>query len=81
MKKEELIHTHALLAELRNHIARTDDTSINVPEYDAMSVNPVAIHLGKGQHEDAVFALANGLAAYESPTVEATATAVAPADD
>ena len=84
MKKQELIHYHGLLVQLHNYLEETNETSIEIPEYDTLGATPVAIHVGKGQHEDAVFALSEGLADYSSTEAEianARPLGPVPADD
>ena len=69
MDKQELIHTHALLAEIRNYADETETLDAETPEYDEMDVAPIALTATANDHEEAVFTLASELA--ESLTVEA----------
>lgn len=61
MKKQELIHLHGLLSEVRS--ACEDGTELDLSEYEAFDVQPTSIHRSKTDHKTAVFKLANGLTA------------------
>ena len=61
MKKQELIHLHGLLAEVRTHYEELADTTVDHDEYTALGVRPTSIHKSKTDHKAAVFALADGL--------------------
>lgn len=62
MKKQELIHYHSLLNELKKSVENQTGEDIDTSEYESLDVSPVSIHAGKSQHEDAVFALSEALA-------------------
>jgi hypothetical protein len=57
MKKQELIHLHGLLAEVRNHYEMKTDTEMTLNEYQTLGVRPTSIHKSKTDHKEAVFAL------------------------
>ena len=59
MKKQELIHLHGLLAEVRGEY--DDSEELDCSEYDAFGVQPTSIHRSKTDHKTAVFKLAGGL--------------------
>jgi hypothetical protein len=61
MKKQELIHLHGLLAQVRNHYQQTNDTNVDHERYDELGVRPTSIHKSKTEHKRAVFALAEGI--------------------
>ncbi|WP_435159712.1 UPF0058 family protein [Haladaptatus sp. DFWS20] len=61
MKKQELIHLHGLLAEVRNQYEIRNDQSIELPDYEETGVHPTSIHHSKTAHMGAVFELADGL--------------------
>jgi hypothetical protein len=77
MKKQELIHLHGLLAEVRKHHEARTGTSVEYESYDSLGVRPTSIHKSKTDHKAAVFALAEGITAdmrrAESETVPAAA--------
>ncbi len=57
MKKQELIHLHGLLSEVRGEY----EEELDLSEYDAFGVQPTSIHRSKTDHKKAVFKLADGL--------------------
>ncbi|AEN04515.1 UPF0058 family protein [Halolamina sp.] len=59
MKKQELIHLHGLLAEVRG--AYDDSEELDCSKYEAFGVQPTSIHRSKTDHKTAVFKLAGGL--------------------
>lgn len=61
MKKQELIHLHGLLAEVRNHYETSIGTEIDDEDYQTLGVRPTSIHKSKTDHKAAVFALASGI--------------------
>jgi len=60
MKKQELIHLHGLLSEVRSEYADRGD--LDLSEYESYNVQPTSIHRSKTDHKTAVFKLAEGLA-------------------
>ena len=63
MKKQELIHLHGLLAEVRKHHEARAGTSPEYEAYESLCVRPTSIHKSKTDHKAAVFALADGITA------------------
>ena len=61
MKKQELIHLHGLLAEVRNHYEEKQGVEVEHQEYTELGVRPTSIHKSKTDHKGAVFALASGI--------------------
>ncbi|MEF8799879.1 MAG: UPF0058 family protein [Halolamina sp.] len=61
MKKQELIHLHGLLSEVRSECAGRGD--LDLSEYKSFGVQPTSIHRSKTDHKTAVFKLADGLTA------------------
>ena len=61
MKKQELIHLHGLLAEVRNHYEERAGTEVDHERYTGLGVRPTSIHKSKTDHKAAVFALAEGI--------------------
>jgi hypothetical protein len=61
MKKQELIHLHGLLAEVRKHHEARTGVSAEYESYQSLGVRPTSIHQSKTDHKDAVFALADGI--------------------
>ena len=62
MRKQELIHLHALCLLLRE---RLDERNAISPEafagYDDIRLDPTAVHRRKAEHHEAVLALLDGL--------------------
>jgi hypothetical protein len=61
MKKQELIHLHGLLAEVRNHYEQSVGSEVDDERYRELGVRPTSIHKSKTDHKAAVFALADGI--------------------
>jgi hypothetical protein len=61
MKKQELIHLHGLLAEVRDHYEQSIGTEVDDERYHELGVRPTSIHKSKTDHKAAVFALADGI--------------------
>ena len=61
MKKQELIHLHGLLSEVRTQIEVWDDSELEMSGYESMGVRPTSIHRSKTDHKAAVFEIANGI--------------------
>lgn len=53
MRKQELIHLHALLAEVEEHCTQGADFS----EYESLGIGASSIYRRKDDHQEAVFAL------------------------
>lgn len=79
MKKQELIHLHGLLSEVRAECVKTPDMDIDLSEYNELGVQPTSIHRSKTDHKAAVFSLARGLT--ESLEAESTTETIAPSAD
>ncbi|QZX99443.1 UPF0058 family protein [Halobaculum rubrum] len=77
MKKQELIHLHGLLSEVRSEYDEWG-TDIDLTEYKELGVKPTSIHRSKTDHKAAVFKLASGIT---SSAEEETTEPVAPRAD
>jgi len=63
MRKDELLYVHQLLAALRRAVEQRGDLDPEaITAYETLSVSPVAAYAQKGDHEQAVTALAVALA-------------------
>lgn len=61
MKRQELIHTHALLFEVRIYLHRKErPPSDAFAAYDRQMIRPHHIHHGKEAHRRAIALLLNG---------------------
>ena len=77
MKKQELIHLHGLLAQVRDHYEETVGEEVDHERYTELGVKPTSIHKSKTDHKAAVFAIADGITSEfgedEAERVSATA--------
>jgi hypothetical protein len=74
MRKQELIHLHTLLAEVAGYCER-EGVSPSLERYRSCGTRPMTINDSKDDHEEAVLALARGLAAPVDGDPERTAVA------
>ncbi|MFB6280875.1 MAG: UPF0058 family protein [Haloferacaceae archaeon] len=63
MKKQELIHLHGLLAEVRDQCESWEGETFDLTEYRELGVRPTSIHKSKTDHKRAVFELVSGITA------------------
>lgn len=61
MKKQELIHLHGLLAEIRARYEIRSGRTLDCADYEATGVRPTSIHRSKTDHREAVFKLSSSL--------------------
>lgn len=61
MRKQELIHTHALLLDVRKYVQSTTDYPVPTPQYEALDIKPTSIHKGKTPHKQAAMTLLDEL--------------------
>jgi hypothetical protein len=61
MKKEELIHIHMLLAQLKKYC---EDNGLNCDfeRYRELKISPFQVHRSKEEHKQAIFVLGSELA-------------------
>ncbi|QKY21454.1 UPF0058 family protein [Halolamina sp. CBA1230] len=61
MKKQELIHLHGLLSEVRSEYEGEEEPDLDLSGYEEFGVQPTSIHRSKTDHKRAVFELVDGL--------------------
>lgn len=61
MHKEELIHLHTLLVQVKRFLENTGHCN-NFQRYQSLHISPVHIHRSKAEHKKAIFVLGNELA-------------------
>ncbi|WEL21169.1 UPF0058 family protein [Halorhabdus sp. BNX81] len=61
MRKQELVHLHGLLAEVRRYCEQDGHRQIDLSKYESLDTDEASIHQGRDQHRSAVFALAEAL--------------------
>ena len=62
MKKEELVHLHFLLAQLKKYCEGTG-LDCNFTKYNELDISPFQVHRSKEEHKQAVFVLGTELVA------------------
>ena len=77
MKKQELIHLHGLLSEVRAQFEAWDECEGTSESYRELGVRPTSIHRSKTDHKHAVFALVEGITSDLSETTEDPVSATA----
>jgi len=61
MKKEELVHLHLLLAQLKKYCEQ-NDVGCDFAKYNELGISPFQVHRSKEEHKQAVFVLGTELA-------------------
>lgn len=78
MKKNELVHLHALLAHVKNeYVERGVADGEAFEPYRQLGVTPVSVQASRKHHEEAVRTLAGLLAEADDPSAEAAVDAPA----
>lgn len=77
MKKQELIHLHGLLSEVRAQFEAWDECEGTSEAYREIGVQPTSIHRSKTDHKRAVFALVEGITTDLTETAEDPVSAAA----
>ena len=62
MRKQALVHLHALCTLLREYLQNSEEASVGAIDPDSAPTGPAAIHRPKGEHRKAVNALATEIA-------------------
>ncbi|MDY6779250.1 MAG: UPF0058 family protein [Halobacteria archaeon] len=63
MHKDELIHLHSLLVEIKKYFENQEDVEEDLFEdYEELGTSPVHIHKSKSEHKHAIFVLGETLA-------------------
>ena len=61
MKKEELIHLHMLLAQLKKYCVEKG-LDCDFSKYNDLGISPFQVHRSKEEHKQAIFVLGTELA-------------------
>jgi len=61
MKKEELIHIHMLLAQLKKY-CEENGWNCDFKKYRELNISPFQVHRSKEEHKQAIFVLGTELA-------------------
>ena len=65
MKKEELVHLHMLLAQLKRY-CEENNLDCDFAEYNELEISPFQVHRSKEDHKQAIFLLVAELATLAS---------------
>ncbi|RZN38281.1 MAG: metal-binding protein [Methanophagales archaeon ANME-1-THS] len=74
MEKEELIHLHMLLAQIKKYC---EDKGFNCDfsKYNELDISPFQVHRSKEEHKQAIFLLGTALASTAAKNTVTTNTA------
>lgn len=61
MKKDELVHLHMLLAQLKKY-CEENDSYCDFTKYKELGISPFQVHRSKEEHKRAIFVLGTELA-------------------
>lgn len=59
MQKEELLHLHMLMVQIKKYYESVSGNTVATTEYDAMQISPIHIHKNKNLHRVALLTLGN----------------------
>lgn len=67
MHKDELIHLHSLMVEIKKYFEEQENVEGNpFEDYEKLGTSPVHIHKSKSEHKHAIFVLGEQLASIMS---------------
>ncbi|HJJ36063.1 MAG TPA: UPF0058 family protein [Methanocorpusculum sp.] len=75
MQKEELLHIHMLLVQIKKYYEHINHSVIATGEYDALAISPMHIHKNKNIHRVAVMTLGNEIVSTMRASMGATTVA------
>ena len=61
MRKEELVHLHMLLAQMKK-FCEEKGLDCDFSKYDDLHISPIQVHRSKEEHKQAIFVLGTELA-------------------
>lgn len=71
MQKEELLHLHMLMIQIKKYYEHVNGTPIVTREYDELGITPLHIHKSKNVHCVALMTLGNEIVAKMRESVPA----------
>ena len=74
MQKEELLHLHMLMVQVKKYYESVSGNNVQTAEYDALQISPIHIHKNKNLHRVALLTLGNEIVS----EMHATQTAQTP---
>ncbi|HJJ32301.1 MAG TPA: UPF0058 family protein [Methanocorpusculum sp.] len=69
MQKEELLHLHMLMVQIKKYYEFVSNKSVPTEEYDALSISPMHIHKNKNLHRTALLTLGNEIVSQMKATM------------
>ena len=76
MQKEELLHLHMLMVQIKKYYESVSGNSVPTDEYDALSISPIHIHKNKNVHRVALLTLGSEIVAQMKATMPVTNAAL-----
>ncbi len=71
MQKEELLHLHMLMVQIKKYYESVSGNTVPTDEYDALSISPIHIHKNKNVHRVALLTLGSEIVAQMKATMPA----------
>ena len=59
MQKEELLHLHLLMVQIKKYYESVSGNTVSTTDYDALQISPIHIHKNKNLHRVALLTLGN----------------------
>jgi hypothetical protein len=70
MQKEELLHLHMLMFNLKRYLEGINNDEIHTERYNSLEISPFHIHKDKHAHKEAVLTLADEIISHiRKPTL------------
>ncbi|MDO5844069.1 MAG: UPF0058 family protein [Methanocorpusculum sp.] len=77
MQKEELLHLHMLMVQIKKYYEFVSNNTVPTEEYDALHISPIHIHKNKNLHRVALLTLGNEIASEMRATMKKQQTSFA----
>ncbi|MEA5037581.1 hypothetical protein SDC9_28560 [bioreactor metagenome] len=71
MQKEELLHLHMLMVQVKKYYESVSGNIVQTAEYDALQISPIHIHKNKNLHRVALLTLGNEIVSEMNATQSA----------
>ena len=76
MQKEELLHLHMLMVQIKKYYESVSGNTVPTEEYDALSISPIHIHKNKNVHRVAVLTLGSEIVTQMKATMPVSGAAL-----
>jgi hypothetical protein len=70
MQKEELLHLHMLMVQIKKYYESVSGNTVDTTEYDTLQISPIHIHKNKNLHRVALLVLGNEIVDSMQPECE-----------